>query len=192
MKRGAAVVGANNILCGVCLQPIRDCACGVDFGNSHFGWLYILHLIAQLGNPANSRSQASHYTGWCGDPEKRDHEHRAGRGAALTRAAVARGIDWTMYVLGPGKWELEKRLKALKAGPRICPRCGVSHRGGRLHVARLYDQLALPLDPFAVPAPASARVDWYEIRQERAWRAQHFTGDRALGEAMAADLGIPW
>lgn len=183
---------SDKILCGVCLQPIHRCMCGVDFAGSTLGWLYILHFARQLGNQANTRALAGHYTGWCEDPEARDHDHRTGQGAAITRAAAERGIDWTMFILGPGRWELEKQLKAKKAGPRICPRCGVSHRGGRLHVARLYDQLALPIDPFAlVPAPTTARADYYEIAQERAWRAARAPTVGSFDGAVD-NVGIPF
>jgi hypothetical protein len=154
------------ILCAVCGNPIDACTCGIV--RSRDGWLYILHFTSLIGNPANTRALAGHYTGWTYDPEERDAKHRAGEGAALTRAAVERGVDWTMYVLGPGAWGAEKALKRLKAGPRLCPICGRRHPRGQLHVVSVYQQLALDLavDPFDVPAPRT-RWDWYEINYYR-------------------------
>lgn len=129
--------------------------------------VYLLHLSAPLGNLSNPRAQATHYLGWAANLEQRIAQHRAGQGAALTRAAVERGIAFEVVATWPGDWRLERRLKALKATPRLCPICGRRHPGGRLHVAAPWVQLELDLfDPFDVPAPA-LRPDWFEISAGR-------------------------
>jgi hypothetical protein len=119
------------------------------------GHIYLLHFARPVGNPENPRGQARHYLGWALDPEARERQHRAGCGAALTRAAVAAGIDWELFILAEGDRYLERHLKNLHAGPRLCPICGRTHRRGRLHIPADAGQLALDLDgdPFDVPAP---------------------------------------
>lgn len=159
------------------------------------GAIYLLHFHRPLGDAANPRGRASHYVGWSLDPQTRELEHRAGQGAAITRAAVQQGITWDFFILGEGTRDLERQIKERHEHPRLCPLCGRSHRRGALRLPRLgWRQLELPLvepDPFGlIPPPAVARVDWVELQSRR--RAHTFTGDRALGEALAADLGIPW
>jgi predicted GIY-YIG superfamily endonuclease len=132
--------------------------------------VYLLHFARPLGNLANNRAQASHYLGYAVDLDARLRQHRAGQGAAITRAAVDRGIAFELVASWPGDYLLERRLKALKATPRLCPICGRRHPGGRLHVPVQWLQLELPwaeFDPFRVPA---RRADYYEIAQERRWR----------------------
>lgn len=152
------------------------------------GSIYLLHFDRPLGNPANRRALASHYLGWALDPAARERQHRAGQGAALTRAAVAQGVTWDFFVLGEGDRALERRIKSLKATPRLCPICGRRHPAGRLHVPQLvYAQLALPTfdpDPFDVPAPPWSMTgppDAYEWAYIAAAR-------RARVEAVAAPV----
>lgn len=133
--------------------------------------VYLLHFSAPLGNLANTRAQASHYLGWAVDLPARIRQHATGRGSYLTQAAVAQGITFEVVATWPGDYLLEKRLKALKATPRLCPICGRRHPGGRLHVPVSWYQLELPwaeFDPFR-RSPGS-RLDGYEIAQERRWR----------------------
>jgi hypothetical protein len=67
---------------------------------------------------------------WAGPPEadwqERIDAHRAGRGAAITRAAVAAGIELELVRTWPGENRVtERRFK--RAGhfaDRCCPRCG--------------------------------------------------------------------
>lgn len=80
--------------------------------------VYLLHFSRPLGNPANTRAMAQHYTGWAADLDRRLGDHQAGRGAALTRAAVEQGIGWEVFVLGYGDWHLEKQIKAFARGSR--------------------------------------------------------------------------
>lgn len=153
------------------------------------GAVYILHFVRPIGAADNPRGQARHYIGWAVDPEARDAAHRAGRGAALTRAAVALGVDWTMFVLTEGDRALERRLKALKSAPRLCPVCGRTHPRGALHVPAQVHQLALDLvdepDFGDIPAPAWPAFDGYELVHIRAWRqaaAQRYDVPELVGE----------
>lgn len=133
--------------------------------------VYLLHFAAPLGNLTNPRAQASHYLGWAVDLDLRIRQHRAGQGAHITRAAVERGIGFEVVATWPGDYLLEKRIKALKATPRLCPICGRAHRRGRLHVSPTWYQCSLPGfdDPFAIAPPTPARADWFEISQTRRW-----------------------
>jgi hypothetical protein len=136
--------------------------------------VYLLHFAAPLGNPANPRAQAAHYLGWALNLERRLAQHRTGQGAHITRAAVARGIGFEVVATWPGDWQLERRLKALKATPRLCPVCGRHHRGGRLHVEASWLQLELPLVGLADDwplAPTRQQADWLEYEIQRQWRA---------------------
>lgn len=140
------------------------------------GYLYLLHFHRPVGNLLNPRGQASHYLGFAVDPEARDRQHRAGQGAALTRAAAELGIDWTLFVLGAGTKDMERLLKQKKASPRLCPICGVTHRHGRLHLPlTVAAQLPLPLgDSASWPEPPDGHWSRPADRFERAvlasWR----------------------
>jgi hypothetical protein len=124
------------------------------------GYIYCLHFTRPLGNLSNARAQASHYLGWALDPERRNAEHLAGQGAAITRAAVERGIGWELFVLGEGDRHLERLLKQKKATPRFCPLCGRTHPGGRLHLPpTTWQQLELCFDDFAVESPWNVTDD---------------------------------
>lgn len=133
--------------------------------------VYLLHFRQPLGNPTNPRAQAQHYIGWAQDLNLRLAAHLAGRGAAITRCAVERGIAWDVFVLGAGDRAFERRVKNLKNSVRLCPICGQRHPAGRLHIpGPAVDQLSLDIDgdPFDVPAPAT-RFDWWERRIRRSW-----------------------
>ncbi len=143
---------------------------------STWGYLYILHFSAPLGNPANPRALATHYCGWAADPDERLAQHLAGRGAKITAAAVARGITFEMFSW-PAPLGVEKALKRRKETPRFCPTCcsihGWKHKQPIVQVAaQVATQLALPLDdPFdPFPAPAALPMDSYEFLVERGMR----------------------
>lgn len=144
------------------------------------GYVYVLHFARPVGNLSNPRGQAA-------DPEARERQHRAGQGAALTRAAVAQGVTWELFILGPGDRTLERRVKALKATPRLCPVCGRQHPGGRLHLPGTAVQLALlpEPDPFDLPAPPATGPDWLEISylrtRERVCRFPQPEGAESFG-----------
>ncbi|MCZ7543369.1 MAG: hypothetical protein M5R40_07420 [Anaerolineae bacterium] len=64
--------------------------------------VYVLEFEKPLGDPENPRGQARYYTGYCnGDVETRLAEHRHGCGAAITRAANARGIAYRIVAVLP-------------------------------------------------------------------------------------------
>jgi predicted GIY-YIG superfamily endonuclease len=86
--------------------------------------LYILEFQQPLGNPNNSRAMARYYVGYCkeGRLEERLAEHRAGRGANITRAAAQRGIPFEVVATAPGYREEEIRLKATKNIPSLIRR----------------------------------------------------------------------
>lgn len=158
------------------------------------GHIYLLHFARPVGNLANPRGQASHYLGWALDPAAREQQHRSGRGAALTRAAAEQGIGWQLFVLGEGTRDLERRLKAKKATPRLCPICGRSHPGGRLHLPPpTWGQLPLLDDDDDEWAALVARplppMDFAEIQALR--RAHTYTGDN-LAAQDTSDWLIPF
>lgn len=86
--------------------------------------LYILEFDRPLGNPHNPRGMARFYLGWCKDGQlkRRLAEHRAGTGAAITRAAVAQGIGFEVVITLPGTRKDERRLKNLKNTPKLVRR----------------------------------------------------------------------
>ena len=83
--------------------------------------IYILEFGAPLGNLSTPHGSARYYIGWCEDwrLEERFNEHRNGLGAAITRAAVERGISLSIVVTMPGNRKDERRLKNQKNTPRI-------------------------------------------------------------------------
>jgi len=77
-----------------------------------------------MGNLSNSRAQAAHYLGWGqGDASERIGNHLAGRGSALTRAAVAAGISLKLVKTWIGDRNFERKLKNKKNAKGICPEC---------------------------------------------------------------------
>lgn len=134
----------------------------------HDGLVYLIHFARPIHH-------AQHYLGWTHDLAQRLRQHRAGVGAALTRAAVERGIEFEVVRVWPGTdraWE--RALKRGKRTPRLCPVCGGSHALRRA-CAPSAVQLALDLDPPPWEDPdyvaPLARPDRYEIAVERRWRA---------------------
>ena len=92
--------------------------------------VYLLHFDGKLGNPTNPLAMAQHYIGTARDLDTRIAEHKAGSGAAITAAAVQRGIGFDVARTWTGGRQLERQLKRRKEGPRLCPRCkgaGIVH-----------------------------------------------------------------
>lgn len=76
--------------------------------------IYILKLDSPLGT---HKHYAQWYVGWTQDEftlPKRMECHRAGKGAAFTRAAVERGIAFEVVLTLPGDKTEERRIKNLK------------------------------------------------------------------------------
>lgn len=74
--------------------------------------VYILEFSEPVGS---AKHCARYYCGWTRNMEGRLHYHRRGAGAAITRAAVARGITFTVALFIPGATrELEREIKRSK------------------------------------------------------------------------------
>lgn len=87
--------------------------------------IYILKFDRPLGDLSNPRGQAQYYLGYCEDGRLADRlaEHRAGSGAAITRACVKRGIPFDVLLTLPGDRAFERRLKTkYKNTPRLVRR----------------------------------------------------------------------
>lgn len=80
------------------------------------GIIYLLHF-------SEPYKHAKHYLGWTADLPARLAEHRAGRGAKLTRAAVAAGIGLTVVRTWAGDTFYERRLHRQRRNTWLCPVC---------------------------------------------------------------------
>lgn len=80
--------------------------------------VYILMFSQPLGN---ERHRAQFYIGSCHDHLLNDRlaQHRSGKGAAITKAAVERGFTINLVATLPGMREEERRLKRQKNTPRL-------------------------------------------------------------------------
>jgi hypothetical protein len=148
------------------------------------GWVYLWHFSRPLGNLSNARAQAQHYIGYADDPdgdalelERRAVEHLAGRGARITRAAVAQGIEITLVATWRATLGFEKYLKRRKEAPRLCPVC-CRERGQKIKQVAPVKQLTLGLEdddqaePWADEPTPSTKMDGYEFhyyRKRLAW-----------------------
>jgi predicted GIY-YIG superfamily endonuclease len=66
---------------------------------------------------------ARHYMGCTDRLSERLSEHRKGNGARLMEVVNDAGIKWQLARTWLGGFELERKLKARKEGPRFCPIC---------------------------------------------------------------------
>ena len=88
------------------------------------GHVYLVCFEQQIGT-SNPKGSASHYLGWATDVDARMVEHRAGRGARILAACVARGIGFEVVRTWAGvDRSFERRLKRQHNAWRHCPRCG--------------------------------------------------------------------
>lgn len=81
--------------------------------------IYILQFEKPLGS---AKHAARYYIGFCESDEcfnRRIKAHRKGKGAAITRAAVARGINFKVVATMEGDRTLERRLKDMKNTAQI-------------------------------------------------------------------------
>lgn len=83
---------------------------------------YLVHLDQALGS-TRPRGRAQHYLGTTINLDQRLQTHREGRGARMLAAAVQRGIGFDVVRTWPGGRDVERRLKAQRNAPRMCPRC---------------------------------------------------------------------
>lgn len=86
--------------------------------------IYILEFEKKLGNPANKRGQAKYYVGFCEDGRLKERlaEHEKGFGAAITAAAVRRGIAFSVVATLPGDRDRERQIKRWKNTPKLVER----------------------------------------------------------------------
>lgn len=83
------------------------------------GLIYMLQFDTPLGN---DNHRANFYLGYCkaGRLEQRLAEHKSGYGAAITRAATERGIDFKIVlVIKNATRQLERKLKNRKNHKKV-------------------------------------------------------------------------
>jgi putative endonuclease len=144
---------------------------GQPITKNTWGFVYILHFSAPLGNLDNSKAQASHYIGWAEDVQARIAQHRAGTGARITRAAVERGIELILVAVVPAPVSFEKYLKARKATPCFCSICSAAKgKAPRPLNPPTAPGVEFPED-FDFPAPAQEpKADRFEVFTLQQWR----------------------
>lgn len=80
------------------------------------GTVYLIHFERPY-------EHARHYLGHTEDLAARLQAHRSGNGARLMEVVTQAGIDWTLVRTWEGSRDLERKLKAHKHAPRLCPIC---------------------------------------------------------------------
>jgi hypothetical protein len=119
------------------------------------GVIYLLHFDQPIGDLANPRGFASHYTGWTLDLPARLVNHAHGRGARLLQVVGELGIGWQLARIWTGTRARERLLKQQGGAARRCPVCQLAALG--LQPPRPRDPLAFELGPrvagFAATAP---------------------------------------
>jgi len=98
------------------------------------GAVYIDHFEAEIGNAANPRAKAQHYTGFVEGHTaeeiaealaSRDREHASGAGARILRAVVEQGLTWhpaKIWRFVPKSHELALK-ESYKNARMLCPIC---------------------------------------------------------------------
>lgn len=81
--------------------------------------VYLLHFSRPI---CPSRS-TQHCLGWALDLDHRIRTHRRGQGSRLCQVARERGIRFRVVEVWKGDRSLERRLKAYKNAPKLCPLC---------------------------------------------------------------------
>jgi hypothetical protein len=107
------------------------------------GVIYLIHFDQPIGDLANPRGFASHYTGWTLDLPARLVDHAAGRGARLMEVIGEAGIGWQLARIWTGTRARERSLKGSGGAARRCPVCQLARLG--LQPPRPVDPLALEL-----------------------------------------------
>jgi hypothetical protein len=80
------------------------------------GTVYLLHFDRPF-------SHACHYLGWAKPGSARIARHLMGKGSALTRAAYAAGVRFTLVATWEGTRADERKLKNRKNSRGLCPVC---------------------------------------------------------------------
>lgn len=91
--------------------------------------VYLLRFTRPLGDPSRPGCHARYYLGWCPDGPGRSlyalferiAEHRAGRGAAITAAAVAVGAQLQLVRTWPGADRARERAMKKNGPARYAP-----------------------------------------------------------------------
>lgn len=88
--------------------------------HTNAGGVYVLRFDRPLGSKQHA---AQFYVGWTKDLDARMWHHRRGTGAAITRAAVERGIGFevVLFIKGAGR-DVERQIKAQKNTKRFIER----------------------------------------------------------------------
>jgi hypothetical protein len=105
------------------------------------GIIYLVHFDRPIGDLANPRGFASHYTGWTLDLPACLVDHAEGRGARLMQVVGEQGIGWQLARIWTGTRTRERSLKRSVGAARRCPVC---------QLATLGLQPPRPVDPLAV------------------------------------------
>jgi putative endonuclease len=102
------------------------------------GYVYILEFSAPIGDPTNPHGMAQFYIGWTRRAELlyRLAEHRRGRGACITAAAVAAGRELKLACVLVAPRGMERQLKRRKSARKIVNqvRRGVPPHGSRIYL----------------------------------------------------------
>lgn len=83
--------------------------------------VYLLHF----DRPISEEHTCQHYLGSCTDLDDRMREHRDHPDARLLQVAKERGIGFTVVRVWAGGRQLERKLKNLHNGRKLCPVCSV-------------------------------------------------------------------
>lgn len=90
------------------------------------GHVYLLHFES----PISDKHTCQHYTGFTDNLAARIQQHGYG-GARLTEVAKERGIKFVVARVWAGGRDVEKAIKAMKNGKKLCPICNPSPKGTR-------------------------------------------------------------
>ncbi len=104
------------------------------------GLVYQVHFDRPIGDVANPRGFALHYTGWTLNLPVRLGEHAAGRGARLMQVVAEQGIGWQVTRLWVGGRGRERSLKRQGGAARRCPVCRLAAAGAAVPAS---DQMVL-------------------------------------------------
>lgn len=102
--------------------------------------VYLLHLDTPMSEGPDPRTGkerfARHYIGKAKNLDERLQEHISGQGARMLQVARQRGITWKLARTWEGYSDEERKLKARKNAPKLCPICRAKKdlSSGDLHV----------------------------------------------------------
>jgi hypothetical protein len=88
--------------------------------------VYLLHFEKPIPRGTSKTGKpltCGHYLGSTDNLEERLEHHRTGNGARLMEVCKDRGIGFTLARTWEGGRHEERKLKARKEMPRLCPLC---------------------------------------------------------------------